>query len=123
MSYQSEAQLENNMIKQLIRQGYERVTINDYDALIANFREQVNIFNEKNLEEKPLTDKEFERLLIQVEGKSIFDSAKILRDKLIIEREDGSELCLELFNTRKWCKNNFQVTNQTTVTNKSLVFK
>ena len=118
MSYQSEAQLENNMIKQLIRQGYERVTINDYDALIANFREQVNIFNEKNLEGKPLTDKEFERLLIQVEGNSIFDSAKILRDKLIVEREDGSELYLELFNTRKWCKNNFQVTNQTTVTNK-----
>jgi len=116
MGYQSEAQLEKNMISQLVRQGYEEVKILDYDALLMNFRTQVNRFNQKKLEGKPLTDVEFTRLLNLVDGKSIFDSAKILRDKQIIEREDGSELYIELFNTREWCKNLFQVTTQTTVT-------
>lgn len=116
MSYQSEAQLEKKMISQLVRQGYEEVQLPDYDALLRNFRLQVNRFNNKKLEGKPLTDTEFNRLLNLVDGKSIFDSAKILRDKQIIEREDGSELYIELFNTREWCKNLFQVTTQTTVT-------
>ena len=115
MSYQSEAQLEKNMISQLVRQGYEQVKIPDYDALLLNFRSQVNRFNQKKLEGKPLTDIEFTRLLNLVEGKSIFVSAKVLRDKQIIEREDGTELYIELFNTREWCKNLFQVTTQTTV--------
>ncbi|MBO1913427.1 hypothetical protein J4G37_52525, partial [Microvirga sp. 3-52] len=84
MSYQSEAQLEKKMIEQLILQGYESVKINDYDALVENFRKQVNRFNEKKLDGKPLTDVEFNRLLTLVDGKSIFDSAKILRDKQII---------------------------------------
>ena len=33
-----------------------------------------------------------------------------------MRREDGTELYIELFNTREWCKNLFQVTTQTTVT-------
>lgn len=115
MGYQSEAQLERNMIDQLVRQGYEQVKLPDYDALLQNFRTQVNRFNEKKLDGRPLTDIEFNRLLTLIDGKSIFESAKILRDKQIIEREDGTELYIELFNTREWCKNLFQVTAQTTV--------
>src|SRR5699024_1577306 len=99
-----------------VRQGYEQVQLPDYEALLRNFRSQVNRFNQNKLEGKPLTDTEFNRLLNLVDGKSIFDSAKILRDKQIIEREDGTELYIELFNTREWCKNLFQVTTQTTVT-------
>lgn len=118
MSYQSEAQLEKNLIEQLVRQGYERVTINDYDSLLENFRQQVNRFNEKKLNGQPLTDAEFSRFLTQVDGKSIFDSAKILRDKQVFQRDDGTEVYLELMNTRDWCKNIFQVTNQTTVEGK-----
>lgn len=118
MSYQSEAQLEKNLIEQLVRQGYEQVTINDYDAMIANFRRQLNIFNGKKLNGQPLTDAEFNRFLIQIDGKSVFDSAKILRDKQVLVRDDGTEVYLELMNTRDWCKNNFQVTNQTTVEGK-----
>lgn len=118
MSYQSEAQLEKNLIEQLVRQGYEQVTINDYDALVRNFRIQLNKFNEKKLDGQPLTDTEFSRFLTQIDGKSIFDSAKILRDKQVFQRDDGTEVYLELFNTREWCKNQFQVTNQVTVEGK-----
>ncbi|SES13008.1 type I restriction endonuclease subunit R [Salipaludibacillus aurantiacus] len=118
MSYQTEAKLEENMIKQLINQGYEPVKIPNYASLITNFRSQINLFNEKKLNGYPLTDNEFNRLLTTIEGKSIFHSAKILRDKQIIERDDGTQVYIELLNTRDWCKNLFQVTTQTTVTGK-----
>lgn len=118
MAYQSEAQLEKHLIEQLVRQGYEQVTINDYDALIDNFRIQLNLFNIKKMDNKPLTDGEFNRFLTQIDGKSIFETAKILRDKQVFQRDDGTEIYLELFNTREWCKNIFQVTNQTTVEGK-----
>ncbi|PLT33638.1 type I restriction endonuclease subunit R [Bacillus sp. V5-8f] len=118
MGYQSEAQLEKNMIKQLVDQGYEEVVINDEVALIQNFRIQLNRFNEKKLEGQPLTDTEFSRLLTMIDGKSIFDTGKILRDKLVFQRDDGTEVYLELFNTREWCKNYCQVTHQTTMEGK-----
>lgn len=118
MSYQSEAQLEKNLIEQLVHQGYERVTIDDYDAILKNFKLQLNRFNEKKLNGQPLTDPEFSRFLTQIDGKSIFDSAKILRDKQVFQRDDGTEVYLELMNTRDWCRNIFQVTNQTTVEGK-----
>lgn len=41
--------------------------------------------NSANIGEEPLTDKEFERLMTQINGKSIFDSAKILRDKVLLK--------------------------------------
>lgn len=118
MAYQSEAELEKNLHTQLVNQGYEAVKITDYDALLQNFKHQLNEFNKHKLNEQPLTDKEFKRILTLIEGKSIYESAKILRDKLLIEREDGSQLYVELMNTKDWCKNLFQVTTQTTVTGK-----
>ncbi|MDF2947737.1 MAG: restriction endonuclease subunit [Bacillales bacterium] len=118
MAYQSEAELEKNLYKQLARQGYQAVKIADYNSLLANFKQQLNLFNEHKLNGQPLSDIEFKRVLTLIEGKSIYDSAKILRDKLLIEREDGTQLYVELLNTKDWCKNLFQVTTQTTVTGK-----
>ncbi|MCM3089304.1 type I restriction endonuclease subunit R [Bhargavaea ginsengi] len=115
MAFQSEAQLESKLVEQLISQGYERIQIPDEEQLVLNFRQQVNRFNQDKLNGKELTDKEFDRLMTRISGKSIFDSAKILRDKQEIEREDGTILAVELFNTREWCKNKFQVSTQTTV--------
>lgn len=118
MAYQPEAALEKNLLKQLVNIGYNAVKIADYNALLTNFKEQLNKFNEHKLNGQPLTDKELKRILTLIEGNSIYDSAKILRDKLLIEREDGTQLYVELLNTKEWCKNLFQVTTQTTVTGK-----
>lgn len=115
MSYQSEAVLEKNLIKNLTGSGYERISINNEAELKANFRRQLSKFNEKSLKGKPLTDREFNIILNRMEGRGVFDSAKILRDKLEIERENGERLFLTLFDSQKWCKNLFQVTNQITV--------
>ncbi|NFE12441.1 type I restriction endonuclease subunit R [Clostridium botulinum] len=118
MSYQSEAELERLLVEQLVSQGYEKVKIEDEASLIENFREQLYLHNESKLDKVRFTDKEFERILRHVEGKSVFQSAKILRDKFILDREDDSKVYLEFFDSKQWCKNRFQVTTQTTVVGK-----
>ena len=63
MAYQSEAQLEEQLIEQLKNQNYSVVSLPDYDALLANFKEQFEAFNTVNLNGKPLSPKEWERVL------------------------------------------------------------
>lgn len=117
-SYESEARLEDRMIDQLVKQGYEKIQIDDVDSLEQNFREQINKHNKIELKGKELSDKEFERLMVKISGKGVFQSAKELRQKQDIQRDDGSIVYIELFNTKDWCKNIFQVTHQTTVEGK-----
>ena len=117
-SYESERVLEDRMIEQLVKQGYEKVIIDDVDSLEKNFRKQVNIHNKIELKGKDLSDKEFERLMVKISGKGVFQTAKELRQKQDIQRDDGSIVYIELFNTKDWCKNIFQVTHQTTVEGK-----
>ena len=115
MAYQSEQQLENEMIRQLTQIGYERVSIPTIKDLHQNFRNQINRINKENLAGNSLSDKEFERLLLKIEGKSVFESARILRDKETITRDDDSTLYLLLFDSQHYENNHLQVTNQTTV--------
>ena len=118
MSYQSEAELEKQLIQQLVDLGYEKVTVSNEEELVRNFRKQLSLHNESKLDGVPFTDKEFERIMRHIEGKSVFQSAKILRDKFVLEREDGSTMYVEFFDCQNWCKNRFQVTAQTTVVGK-----
>ena len=66
MGYQSEAELEERLMTKLESQGYERIKIEDYEALVANFRKQLNIFNAETLDHE-LTDAEFKRVMNIVE--------------------------------------------------------
>ena len=116
--YESEAKLEEKLIDQLVKQGYKKVQIDTVEDLERNFREQINEHNKFRLEEKPLSDKEFDRLMIKISGKGVFQSAKELRQLQDIQRDDGTIAYIELFNTREWCQNIFQVTHQTTVEGK-----
>lgn len=116
MAYQSEAELENQLISQLHNQGYEIVKIPDYDSLEENFKIQFYKFNQNKLK-SPISDKEWERIFNHMKGKSIFQSAKILRDKFVLERDDGTKVYLSFF-SEEHTKNIFQVTNQTTVVGK-----
>ena len=118
MTYQTEQELEQLLIKQLQDQGYSRVKIEDEEQLKANFRKQLNLFNKNKLNGLELTDKEFNRILIHLEGKSIFTSSKLFRDKFILEREDGTSVYIEFFDSNDWHNNIFQVTNQVTMQSK-----
>src|SRR5699024_7965591 len=111
MSVQSELALENKVMDQLEHIGYERSPIHSNADLEENFRQILNERHADKLDGQTLTDSEFKRLMIQINNKSVFDSAQILRDKFVLKRDDESELYLEFFNTRNWCKNKFQITN------------
>ena len=77
--YESEARLEDRMIEQLEKQGYQKVVIDDVNSLEDNFRKQLNKHNLIELKGKELSDKEFERLMVKISGKGVFQSAKELR--------------------------------------------
>lgn len=115
MAYQSEFSLEKEMINQLLSNGYEMVSIKNDAQLLENFREILNERHKDKLNGQPLTDKEFQRLLTMINGKGIFESARILRDKLPLKRDDESEIYLSFLDTVNWCQNKFQVTNQVSV--------
>lgn len=51
LGYQSEAELAERLMTKLESQGYERIKIEDYEALVENFRKQLNIFNAETLED------------------------------------------------------------------------
>lgn len=115
MGYQSEYGLEENVVKQLEDLGHERVSLRNEAQLKENFR---NILNERNadkLEGTPISDSEFKRIMIDISDKSVFESAQILRDKYVLERDDETKVYLSLMNIKKWCQNTFQVTNQVSV--------
>lgn len=71
MSYQGEAELEKQLINQLVDLGYQRICVNNEDGLIRNFKEQLSRHKKEALKGKPLTEKEFERVLRGIEGKSV----------------------------------------------------
>lgn len=109
-SYQSEAQLEQNLIRRLNGLGYESVTIRNADELRANLKRQLEKQNEVSL-----TDAEFARVLNHLDKGNVFERAKILRDRMQLTRDDGTPLYLQFLNTEHWCQNQYQVTSQITV--------
>ena len=115
MEYQSETDLEKNLIDKLSKLGFIPVKIKDYDELLLNFREQMNKFNKDKLNGTDLTNLEFERLKTGISGKTVFQCAKQLRDLFPLDREDGTTVYLEFFSKYPE-KNIWQVTNQVTVT-------
>lgn len=118
MVYQSEFALETEMMEQLESNGYETITIRNEQQLLDNFRAILNERHADKFKDQPLTDKEFQRLLTMINGKSIFESARILRDKLPLKRDDETEEYLSFLDTKNWCKNKFQITNQVSVNDK-----
>ena len=110
MSTQSENTLEENLILQLQSLNYALVTIDDEIQLLANLRRQVELHNSTTL-----TDAEFGRVLIHLRQSSPFAASEILRQRMHLERDDGTDVYLEFINQQKWCQNRYQVTRQVTM--------
>ena len=88
MTTQSEAALESGLIKTLVENSYERVIIKEEENLKANFKAQLEKHNLKQLQQfgrSQFTDKEFEKILIYLEGGTRFEKAKKLRDLYTLE--------------------------------------
>ncbi|MCG9792461.1 type I restriction endonuclease subunit R [Flavobacterium algicola] len=107
MSHQSELQLENKLIKQLIGLNYAAVQIQDGDALVSNLKSQLEVFNQTTF-----TAKEFDAILNHLSKGNVFEKAKTLRDRFQLTKEDGTSFYVRFFNTEDTSQNLFQVTNQ-----------
>jgi len=107
MTTQSEAKLEENLVRRLTGLGYDQVTIRDGGELLANLKTQIEKHNGATL-----SAAEFDRVLNALDRGNVFERAKTLRDRILIKRDDGTDLRLRLLNTEDWCRNEYQVTSQ-----------
>jgi len=110
MSIQSEATLEKNLIKQLVKLKYEPIEIKDDKTLEKNLKIQIEKHNNIILSES-----EFKRILNHLSKGNVFKKAKILRDRYALTKDDGTTAYIEFLNSEHWCQNEFQVTSQITV--------
>ncbi|MEO0845321.1 MAG: type I restriction endonuclease subunit R [Cyanobacteria bacterium J06648_1] len=106
---QSEQELELDLIQRLKGLGYEPVQIRDSKELKANFKTQLEKHNKTQF-----SDLEFASILNHLDKGNVFDRAKRLRDKMELNRDDGTTFYLEFLNTEHWCQNEYQVTHQVT---------
>ncbi|GAX07143.1 type I restriction-modification system restriction subunit R [Secundilactobacillus pentosiphilus] len=121
--YQSEAELEDQLMKRLNALGYKTIKLQDEKAVIAHFRDVLNERNRDRLKGKVLTDTEFTRALNELTGsKTIYQMAQLLRGsdyqpkgKIVITRDDNSEVYLEFFDGTNFEQNKFEVAHQITV--------
>ena len=114
MSTQSEYALEAALINQLNGMEYASVVIDDEAAMLANLKRQLEIHN-KGIS---FTNNEFERILNHLNTGSVFDRAKILRDKYALKRDNDEVAYISFINSDDWCLNEFQVTNQISIQGK-----
>ena len=88
-TYQSEAELEAALIKQLEGQAYERVTITNNAALVANLRKQLEVLNKIEF-----TDAEWKRFFEVIAGANegiVEKTARIQEDHVqVLKRDDGT---------------------------------
>ena len=111
-AYQSEAELEQEFIKQLHLQAYEYISIHTEEELIANLRKQL-----ENLNNYQFTDKEwvhFFKTKIANQAYGIAEKTAIVQEDYIqlLEREDGTTKNIYLLDKEHIHNNHLQVINQ-----------
>ena len=115
--YQSEAKLENALIKQLQGQGYEYVNVKNEEGLLRNLRQQLELLNDVSL-----SDSEWSRLLPKISNDqmTIQDKTEMLQGKgyiLNITLDNGQTKNIKLVDKTNIYNNRLQVTNQYEVEN------
>ncbi len=113
MTTQPEQILENNLVTQLVALGYKKVDIVDEVSMLSNLKTQLEKHNKVTLSEQ-----DFKQILNYINKGSIFDRAKILRDRVPYVNDKGENKTIELINQIHWCRNEYQVTQQVTIEGK-----
>ena len=110
--YQSEDALEQELIKTLVEQGYERLTINSEDELILNLRKQLEKLNNYKF-----TDGEWDSFFTNVianKNDYIIEKTRLIQEDYIqsITLDDGTLKNIYLIDKNNIHNNNVQVINQ-----------
>lgn len=113
MSKQSEQILEEKLIAQLQKLGYQYEPISSEEGLLVNLKKQLEKHNNFSL-----SNNEFDKVLNILNKGSVFEKAKTLREKQHIIRDNGENLYFEFLQTEHWCQNQFQITHQVTMEGK-----
>lgn len=107
MTVQSESQLETALVDRLNGLGWPRVKISSAEELLSNLKVQLESHNQTSF-----SDGEFRRIVNHLEKGNVFQKAKTLRDRMTLQRDDGSTVYVQFFNAQEWCRNRYQVTTQ-----------
>lgn len=110
MTSQPEQILENNLVLQLQKLGYQKVSIKDENDLLANLKKQLEIHNKVTF-----SSNDFKQILNAINKGNIFERAKLLRERVVYTNDEGETKTIELINQIHWCQNEFQVTQQVTM--------
>ncbi len=111
MTTQSEQALENKLIKQLIENGYQSVSVTNETELVANLKIQLEKFNHTTYSES-----EFHQILNHLtKASNPFEKAKLLRDKFSFKNDNNETVYVNFLNMEHWCQNEYQVTHQVTM--------
>ncbi len=118
MAHISEYEVETKFIDRLESIGYEYVDLKNYDDVLSNFKTQLEKFNTSKIKEAKgtdsLSDAEFNRILIHLDNKSVYESAKILRDKFVLPLDNGKTVYIDFFSFDV-DRNIYQVAHQITM--------
>lgn len=111
-TYQSESQLENELINILIEQGYERIYINSEDELILNLRKQLEKLNNYHF-----TDGEWDSFFSKVianKNDYIIEKTRLIQEdyKQEITLDSGEKRNIYLIDKNNIHNNSLQVLNQ-----------
>jgi type I restriction enzyme, R subunit len=112
-SYQSEADLERELVQDLRNQGYEYLPkLKSTDAMLANVREQLQALNDVQF-----TDKEWARFVqtyLDKPSDNVTDKARKIHDDYIFDFvfDDGRIQNIYLFDKVNVCRNKVQVIKQ-----------
>lgn len=111
-SYQSEAQLEDELIHQLCDQGYERVTPRSEEELISNLRSQIEFLNDLRF-----TDEDWKRFFSEIianKADGIVEKTRRIQNDPVIDfvLSDGTLKNIMLLDRNHIYRNHLQVMNQ-----------
>ena len=113
--YQTESQLEENMINNLVSQGYERLDVRSMDDLYANLRVQIEKLNDIKF-----SDSEWKRLLLEyldAPNDGIIEKTRKIQENHIYDFifDDGRLRNIKIIDKKNIHNNHLQVVNQVTV--------
>lgn len=117
--YTNEYDVEKKFIEVITTNWYRFNNLSSYEELLANFREKINLLNKDLLGDIPLTDNEFDEIIIFLEKQSIFEASQLLRNsKIDIIKRNEQIIYLKLIDIDDIEKNYFEVAHQISVMGK-----
>ncbi len=111
-NYQTEAELEAEMIRNLVSQGYERIKINSVEDLYINLKEQIERLNNINF-----TDNEWQRFLVEyldTPNDSLVEKTRKIQEDYIYDFifDDGHLENIKIIDKKNIHNNFLQIVNQ-----------